>query len=358
MTVLETRGLTKRFGATTVLDALDLDLQAGDVLSILGPSGCGKSTLLRLVAGLERADAGTLRLAGRLASGTGVHLPPEARNVNMVFQDYALWPHMRVARIVGYGLRARRRPEAEVRAKVRGLLELLRIDHLAERHPAELSGGQQQRVAIARALATDPELLLLDEPLSNLDVQLRQDMRQELAALFQRLGTTALYVTHDPVEACTLAQRIVVLRAGRVVEAGPPQRLFRTPGSAWVARLAGFDGDLPATLVAKNGRLGEVAIAGQRLSVRLPRHPVGVGDDVRLFLDPSIIRLEPGGDTDWNRLTGAVAQAHFEGRHWRLVVDCGAGAKLALVAPARAAPGDTIALHFPIEETLAFAAES
>jgi ABC-type Fe3+/spermidine/putrescine transport system ATPase subunit len=358
LNVLETRGLTKRFGATTVLDALDLDLEAGEVLSILGPSGCGKSTLLRLVAGLERADAGTLRLAGRLAEGEGVHLPPEARNVNMVFQDYALWPHMRVAGIVGYGLRAHGRPSAETRARVAELLAMLRIDHLAQRHPAELSGGQQQRVAIARALATDPALLLLDEPLSNLDVQLRQDMRQELASLFQRLGTTALYVTHDPVEACTLARRIVVLRSGRVVEEGSPEQLFRAPGSAWVARLAGFDGDLPATLTAKNGRLGEVRIAGQPLGVRLPPRPLEVGHGVRLFLDPSVIRLAPGGEAGWNRLTGAVDQAHFEGRHWRLVVDCGEGAKLALVAPARAAVGEPITLHFPVEETLAFAAES
>ncbi|TVQ29616.1 MAG: ABC transporter ATP-binding protein [Geminicoccaceae bacterium] len=357
MNVLEVRGLTKAFGATPVLDALDLDLAEGEVLSILGPSGCGKSTLLRLVAGLERPNAGSIRLLGRLVAGDGVHVPPEARHVNMVFQDYALWPHMRVDRIIGYGLRARRQPEPLIRETVGELLSMLRIQHLAQRYPAELSGGQQQRVAIARALATDPDLLLLDEPLSNLDVQLRQDMRQELASLFQRLGTTALYVTHDPVEACTLAQRIIVLRAGRVVEQGTPEALFAQPGSAWVARLAGFDGDLPATLTVMNGRLGEVRIAEHSLGVRLPATPLAPGQAVRLFVDPAAIRLQPATEPGWNRLPGTVLQAHFEGRHWRLVVDCD-GARLTLVAPSRAVIGERITLHVPVEETLAFAAES
>ena len=219
------RGLTKSYGETRVVDDVSFDLDAGEVLTLLGPSGCGKSTTLRLIAGLEQPDAGEIWIRGRLVASPdrNIMVPPEGRKIGLVFQSYAIWPHMTVAENIGYPLKIRRRrSRRRSRAKVADLILLVKLDGLGERMPTELSGGQQQRVALARALVYEPDLLLLDEPLSNLDVILRREMRSQIKSLQSRLSTTVLYVTHDQEEAMAFSTRIVVMNLGRIEQIGRP----------------------------------------------------------------------------------------------------------------------------------------
>nr|WP_165795377.1 ABC transporter ATP-binding protein [Deinococcus koreensis] len=239
---LNVTGLSKAFGAVQAVRGVSLEVAAGETLALIGPSGCGKSTVLRLVAGLERPDSGRVEVAGRDVTAR----PPEARQVGLVFQDYALFPHLSVLGNVAYGPRMRgvRRPDAEARA--REVLALVELQELATRRPHQLSGGQQQRVALARALATGSGLLLLDEPLSNLDEQLRSELRADLRALFGRVGAGVLLVTHDQREALSLAGRVAVMRAGEVVQQGAAADVFARPGSAWVAAFLGWANILPA----------------------------------------------------------------------------------------------------------------
>lgn len=355
---LHVEGLVRQYGSLRVLDEVDLRVPAGRVVSILGPSGCGKSTLLRLVAGMDQPDAGQIKLSARVLSGPGVWVPPERRNINMVFQDYALWPHMRVEQIVGYGLALRKIPRARREARVRELLNLLQIEPLARRYPVQLSGGQQQRVAIARALATDPELLLLDEPLSNLDVQLRQAMREELAGLFARLGTTALYVTHDPLEASSLADEVVVLRAGRIVQQGTPESLFSAPQTPWVARLAGHDTALAAVVdSALDAGIWSCRIGQQRVRARIPQGQPNPGDRVELLLHPASARLLGPGqqpEPSENGLQGTVRRCLYETRHYRVSVALAGGEQVSVTARQRMEVGTVVTLALPVAETLAF----
>jgi len=356
---LQIRNLTKRYRDVVVLNRLNLNVEAGEVLCVVGPSGCGKSTLLRLVAGLEAPDAGTIHAGDRLLVGPRVFMPPEKRGLNMVFQDYALWPHMKVRAIVGYGLA--RLPHEERRRRVDGLLSLMQIAALAERFPSQISGGQQQRVAIARALATDPTILLFDEPLSNLDVQLRLEMRQEFVELFGRLGKTAIYVTHDPQEACAFADRLLVMRAGEIEQIGAPQSLFAGPRSPWVAALAGYDSRLPAKLGARiEGERHEVWVGGQRMVASLRGEDASNAadkTDITLMLHPSAIELiEDGAPGDgFNCMSGTVKRSIYEGRQWRVLLALADGTALSLVSQRPAAPGDVVRVVFPISETLAFA---
>jgi len=232
---VEARGVRLAFGRTEVLRDVHLGIAAGEFFALLGPSGCGKSTLLRLIAGFNRADAGAILVDGVDISG----VPPWARNVGMVFQSYALWPHMTVAQNVAFGLEERRLPRDVIRRKVTEALALVDLAGLAERRPGQLSGGQQQRVALARTLAIEPRVLLLDEPLSNLDAKLRAHMRRELVALQGRLGITTIFVTHDQEEALTTADRIAVMNAGVIEQVGTPMDLFDRPASRFAAEFVG-----------------------------------------------------------------------------------------------------------------------
>ncbi|MBB6097138.1 ABC-type Fe3+/spermidine/putrescine transport system ATPase subunit [Deinobacterium chartae] len=242
---LEVRELVKRFGAVTALREVSLQAARGEVVALLGPSGCGKSTLLRSVAGLERTDAGTLRLAGRDLRG----VPPERREVGMVFQDYALFPHLNVLGNVAYGPRERGLPRLEAERQARAALERVGLPGLETRRSFELSGGQQQRVALARALAVKPQLLLLDEPFSNLDEPLRVRLQAELQPLLRELEITTLLVTHDQREAFALADRVAVLREGQVVQIGTPRAVYARPADAWTARFLGH-----ANVLSENGQ--------------------------------------------------------------------------------------------------------
>ncbi|MFD1910884.1 ABC transporter ATP-binding protein [Halodurantibacterium flavum] len=353
--MLTIEGLTRNFAGQRVLNAVSMQVPQGQVACIVGPSGCGKSTLLRLVAGLDVPDAGRIALDETELSGPGWALEARKRRLNMVFQDYALWPHMRVAQIVGYGLRHLNRHDRDRR--VAALLDQMQIARLADRLPSQISGGQQQRVAIARALATDPDLLLLDEPLSNLDVQLRLDMRMEFAELFARVGKTVLYVTHDPLEACSFADTLVVMRAGGIEESGTPEALFARPRSEWIATLAGFDTRMPAEVLpgAPEGELA-LGVAGQVL--HLPETALtggrgAPGQGVTLMLHPGAVALGPPRLPGQARLSGRVRRCLFEGRHWRVTLSLGA-TELALIAPERLAEGSAAEIHFDGSAAVAF----
>ena len=235
--LLECRSVTKRFGDVVAVDGVDLQLMPGEVLSILGASGCGKTTLLRLIAGFEALDGGQLHIQPDLTSDARQHLPPERRNIGMVFQEYALFPHLTVAQNIAFGLRGMSRDEQRYRTRV--ALELVRLTRLEERFPHELSGGQQQRVALARTLAPSPVAVLLDEPFSNLDAGMRQDVRHEVEAILRGKGIAAIFVTHDREEAFAFADRVGVMNAGRLEQVAAPSQLYRAPVSPQVARIVG-----------------------------------------------------------------------------------------------------------------------
>ncbi len=259
MAEVELRGVTKRYGAVPVIHGIDLDIRHGEFVVFVGPSGCGKSTLLRMIAGLEPITSGDVRIGGQRVND----LPPRQRDIAMVFQDYALYPHKTLYENMAFGLRLRKTPEDVIAKRVGDAARLLRIDHMLERRPAALSGGQRQRVAIGRAIVREPKVFLFDEPLSNLDAQLRNEMRSEIKRLHQRLGATIIYVTHDQVEAMTLADRIAVLSGGRRMQYDTPDAVYNRPAALFVA---GFTGAPPmnladCTLVAGHADLGGTAIA-------------------------------------------------------------------------------------------------
>jgi iron(III) transport system ATP-binding protein len=237
-------GLRRSFGGTVAVDGVDLRVPRGSLTALLGPSGCGKTTVLRMIAGLLSPDSGRIEIDDRLVTGPGVSLPPERRDVGMVFQDYALFPHLTVARNVGYGLSRRR---GRRRARVAEVLDLVGLGDLGHRLPTELSGGQQQRVALARALAPAPAIVLLDEPFSNLDASLRNTVREDVRRILREARTTALFVTHDQEEALSLADQVAVMDAGRVHQVADPQTLYTSPATRFVAEFVGEADVLPGT---------------------------------------------------------------------------------------------------------------
>lgn len=298
------------------LQDVNVSVDPGSVLAVLGPSGSGKSTLLNLVAGLQTPHTGEIRVGDKVLSTPILQVRPERRDIAMVFQDYALWPHMNVTEIIGYGLRygAKRVPKSQRQQRVQELVDLLQLRGLEHRRPAELSGGQQQRVSIARALATRPALLLFDEPLSNLDTQLRQEMRDELGTLFGKLDTTVMYVTHDFSEALALADKILILEHGQTVQLATPHQVFTQPANPWAANLAGYTVGLRPERVRHVGRQLEIQLAG----AWLPATAAGTGWDTSqergydVAIDPEGIRITPGGP-----LSGVIQSSSYEGRRWR-----------------------------------------
>lgn len=304
MTVLTIEKLVKSFGAKPVLDGIQVDVEAGELVSLLGPSGCGKTTTLNVAAGFLAPDAGRVLLAGHDVTG----VPPYRRDTAVVFQNYALFPHLRVRDNVAYGLRARKLAAPDVDARVRETLVLMDIAELADRYPGQLSGGQQQRVAVARAVAVRPRVLLMDEPLSNLDAKLRQEIRMELRALQQRLDQAVLFVTHDQEEALSISDRIVVLNAGRVEQVGTPVQVFESPATVFVADFMGVRNIFPGARSAAGYRTD----TGLELPAPNGGHADHVADHVGIRPSAVGIHTEPG--TAGERSHTARHDAHIIGR--------------------------------------------
>jgi ABC-type sugar transport system ATPase subunit len=290
MADLKIKGATKAFGAVKVLHGIDLDVKDGEFVVFVGPSGCGKSTLLRVIAGLETVTDGEIEIDGARVT----HLPASDRGLAMVFQSYALYPHMSVAENMGFALQNMGLKKPDIEARVKRAAEMLRLTEYLHRKPKALSGGQRQRVAIGRAIVRDPKIFLFDEPLSNLDAELRVATRKELAALHADIGGTMIYVTHDQVEAMTLADRIVVLRAGRIEQVGAPLELYNHPANLFVA---GFIGSprmnlLPATVEARSGTLG-LSLGGAHLPLPFAAPALAPGASVTLGIRPEHIAIVP-----------------------------------------------------------------
>jgi ABC-type Fe3+/spermidine/putrescine transport system ATPase subunit len=310
---LRVRGLAKRFGAVTAVAGIDLDAPAGAFVALIGPSGCGKTTVLRLLAGLERPDAGRVLAAGRDLAGVG----PAERGMGMVFQSYALFPNMTVAQNIAFGL-AGRTPAADRPRRVAEMLETVGLAGLGDRRPAQLSGGQQQRVAIARALAPGPRVLLLDEPLSALDPQIRGRLRAELKALQRRLGVTTVMVTHDQAEALAIADEIIVLRAGRVEQAGTPEAIYDRPANLFVA---GFVGEMNAWPAVVDGpRAVRLASGGERIAVETTEFKPGAPVIVAARPEALVLRAGVAG---LGSLGGVILTRDFAGAVWRLTLRLG-----------------------------------
>ena len=319
---VEARRIELAYGATRVLRDVSLAIEPGEFFALLGPSGSGKSTLLRLIAGFNRQDAGELFIGGREVTG----LEPWKRNVGMVFQNYALWPHMTVARNVAFGLEERHLPRDEIRRKVEAALDLVGLAGYGERRPGQLSGGQQQRVALARTLAIEPQVLLLDEPLSNLDARLRVQMRRELQRLHRRLGVTTIFVTHDQEEALTICDRIAVLDQGVIQQIGTPVELFDRPANRFVAQFVGSVNLFAGTLAP--------AASGMRLHSALGETPWPTGVDaqagpVEIGFRPHAVEFVAASDPSYLHLDGVVEGGEFLGEFVRYDVKVGSAVVVA-----------------------------
>jgi ABC-type Fe3+/spermidine/putrescine transport system ATPase subunit len=305
--ILEVHALTKLYGSVRGVDAIDFGLERGEVLTLLGPSGCGKSTTLRLVAGLEVPDGGEIRIGGKRVADRNFFLPADRRNVGLVFQSYAIWPHMTVEENVAYPLQVRKRFDRdEIGKRVAAILEWVSLAPYAKRPATHLSGGQQQRVALARALVYEPDLLLLDEPLSNLDAQLRQQMRVEIRKLQKRLGISILFVTHDQVEAMALSQRIAVMNGGRIEQLGTPQDIYERPASHFVQNFVGSTVTIAGRVVD-----GHVELADKRrLRLAHTEFPAG---NVKVAFRTHRISVEPRREPGVNELLAEVKAVSYMG---------------------------------------------
>ena len=342
---LDIRGLTKTFmlpGGRSVVAVSDFNLriEPGEFVTFLGPSGCGKTTVLRILAGLERADAGEILVDGRSIRS----LPPHRRRVGMVFQNYALFPHMSVFENVAYSLRVRRCPDERVRSDVPTALKAVGLETMAGRLPAQLSGGQQQRVALARALVMQPDLLLFDEPLSNLDAKLRVQVRGELRRLQKRLGTTSIYVTHDQDEAMGLSDRIVVMNSGRVEQVGSPEEIYSRPASLFAADFVGQVNALPGRVVARADSHVTIETLEHCICVPSQRCPA---DDVLVLVRPEAVRVTaaPGGGP-----AGVVEELEYRGDRIEYRIRVGVTLVIAVEASLqrgrRIVTGDRVGLEF------------
>ncbi|MCO6414853.1 ABC transporter ATP-binding protein [Siccirubricoccus sp. KC 17139] len=333
MSHLSLRGLTKAYGKMVIVDHINLTLNEGEFVSLLGPSGCGKTTTLRMIAGFIEPTDGTVEMGGKVISMPGSVMPPERRQMSMIFQSYAIWPNMTVAENVGFGLKLRKLPAAEVQRRIAEILEVVQMGHLAGRYPAELSGGQQQRVALARAIVVKPAVLLLDEPLSNLDANLREEMRFEIRRLHNEFRITTVYVTHDQAEAMATSDRIAVMHAGRIEQVDAPHLLYTRPKTRFVAGFIGRTNLLEAKLEA--GEIGFDGVAFQAGQVDASLN--GANRSVLLSVRPQSIglhRTQPAGATGRPVVPGTVTQRVFLGETWDyLIQPRGSGIKLRVTAP-------------------------
>jgi spermidine/putrescine transport system ATP-binding protein len=335
------RQLSKHFGGATAVDAIDLDIAAGEFVSLLGPSGCGKTTTLRMIAGLEAPSAGQVFVAGRDVTA----LPPHKRPTNLVFQQGALFGHLSVFENVAFGMRAERVPRAEIRRRVMHMLAIVDLQGLDDRKPAQLSGGQAQRVAIARALVKEPAVLLLDEPLSALDLKLQIRMRDEIKRLHQRLGTTFVCVTHNQGEALELSDRIAVLRRGRIEQIGTGPELYQRPRTRFVASFLGETNFLPGVVREVHGERGVVDAAGATFHVTSGDDRLRAGDRALVSLRPEVVSLLAAGEPGADALPARVTACRYLGSVVRYTVVLADGTELMAELPAVGElhrPGDQV----------------
>jgi putative spermidine/putrescine transport system ATP-binding protein len=305
MTFLELIGVQKFFGDFAAVEDFNLAAERGEFVSFLGPSGCGKTTTLRMIAGFEHPTAGTIVVDGKDLT----RQPPNRRNIGMVFQSYALFPNMTVADNIGFGLKVRKTPKDRVRTKVGELLEMINLPDKGGRYPYQLSGGQQQRVALARALAIEPQVLLLDEPLSALDAKIRVALRKEIRSIQRQLGITTVYVTHDQEEALSLSDRVVVMSEGRIEQIGPPADIYNFPATPFVASFVGTLNLIGGTIVEPS--TGRLSIAGQEVRASKAIEAGHAGTAITVAIRPESVELGEGGGT--NRLRGTVEDVSFLG---------------------------------------------
>ncbi|HUG30971.1 MAG TPA: ABC transporter ATP-binding protein [Candidatus Limnocylindria bacterium] len=346
MSYLVLTDVRKQFGEFVAVQSFNLTAERGEFVSFLGPSGCGKTTTLRMIAGFEQPTAGQIVLDGEDITNR----PPNKRNVGMVFQSYALFPNMTVADNIGFGLKVRKRPSDQIKKRVDELLELMNLPDKGSRYPYQLSGGQQQRVALARALAFEPQVLLLDEPLSALDAKIRVALRQEIRSIQRQLGITTVYVTHDQEEALSLSDRVVVMSQGRMEQVGTPFEIYNFPTTAFVASFVGTLNILPG--IVTDAARGEVTIAGQ--PVRIDRKFEGSeGSDVRVALRPEMVSLGADAANGANRLTGKVRDVNFLGSIVRIRIGLGDGGAVVVLdefnEPTLKLPqrDETVTISFP-----------
>jgi iron(III) transport system ATP-binding protein len=335
MSEITVERLTKRFGETTALDAVSLDLSAGSFTALLGPSGCGKTTLLRLIAGFEAPSEGSVRFDGQVIADAGFQTPPEKRGVGVVFQSYALWPHMDVAGNVAYPLKTRGRPSNETRQRVGTVLEIVGLTGFESRRIDELSGGQRQRVALARCLVADSRIILFDEPLANLDMHLRAAMVEAFRDIHRRTGATIVYVTHDQAEALALADRVAVMSAGRVLQFGSPQEVYRSPAAPAVAGFVGRGAIVSGALLGADAGGAEVEIAGQRIRARGGGRAAG---PAKVLLRPEHLALAGEG------ISARVAAVTYRGPVYELRLDLPSGEQVMLDSPTAPTLGEEVRL--------------
>jgi iron(III) transport system ATP-binding protein len=346
---LKVETVSKYFGGFAALSAVTIEVKNGEFLAVLGPSGCGKTTLLRLVAGFERLNEGTISMGERTVSAPDRHVPPEERHVGIVFQSYALWPHMTVAENVGYALRVAGVNRPEMRKRVEESLAVVGLTGFNDRRPSDLSGGQRQRVALARCLIQAPELVLLDEPLANLDVHLRASMENEFADFHRRTGSTMLYITHDQAEAMALADRIAVMNRGRIEQLAAPSDLYREPATEMVAQFIG-QGILVPGEVRTAGREGwcMARVLGVDFKARC-RPEQAAASSVKISLSPRTLRLAAA---DANGIRGRVRRAVYQGGFYKIEVSPETDPNILLViqVPESSLPAEGDAVTVAIDE--------
>jgi len=356
---ISVENLTKRFGPLAVVSEVSLSIEEGELFTLLGPSGCGKTTLLRLIAGFYAPDGGEIRFDDRVVNA----VPPHERGIGMVFQNYALWPHMTVSENVSYGLKLRKVAVPEIAERVRAVLDKVKLAGLGDRYPGQLSGGQQQRVALARALVLNPQILLLDEPLSNLDAKIRIQVRAEIRKLQKELGITTIYVTHDQEEALTLSDRIAVFNQGKVFQIGPPKALYERPANRFVADFIGINNLVDGTVRAIEGPLRNVRVetaVGEISAIYDER--LRVGDRCVICIRPENAAVDGESDGERNHLKGKISFAAYLGNTLRYDVDLGSGVvfKADVGDPwhhEQLAMGKPVILSCPVASTLAIPAD-
>jgi ABC-type Fe3+/spermidine/putrescine transport system ATPase subunit len=350
---VEIRGAAKHYGTLKALNNFDLTIEPGTFTVLLGPSGSGKSTLIRSIAGIERLDSGSIRFGDREVANNGFHMAPEKRDLAMVFQDYALWPHMTAFENVEYAIKRRNLDTTEATRRVNEALERVGLSAKGPNYPFQLSGGEQQRVALARAIVGRPSLLLFDEPLSNLDADLRERLRVEIATLTREIGATACYITHDQSEAFALADQIGVLRAGELQQISSPEEIYRHPANRFVAAFTGISGTFLGTVTQANGKKVEVALGKRRIECRTSAD-LKVGDSVEVLIRPSATSLS---DRRSNSLPAIVLDVAYRGRGYEHVVECEFGSISSVFATESTPRGSKVDIYIDPQNCLAFPSE-